>query len=488
MQSSRTAQAAAEASAPGSLPPFAAKAVLPIVAVVAIVHVVFSRSGYMFDEAYMLGIGRNHLDWGSADQPPMAPFLAALMDTLAPGNILILRIPVILATAAAVLVAALIARELGADRRAQVLTAGAQATTLWITLAGHWLTPYALEPVQWLLLAWLLLRWMRVRDDRLLLAAGLVAGIAMQTKFQVLVLCAAVGIGVILFGPRTLLRRPMLWVGGGIAALIALPTLLWQAFHDWPQLQMSSVLAAEAGPLYGGRPGIAVALLLMGGVAGAVLALYGLWRLLRAEELRAYRFLGLAAVLLFVFFVATSGRPYYLDGFYGVLFAFGALGLQRRREQGRQRWSWVAWPAYLLSSVVAAGMLVAGAPMQDDAVTKGIVERVAVAYHALPAEQRDHTALMGQSYIFAAYIDVYSDRYELPQAYSSNRGYGYFPPPPESATSVLYVGSDPAELAGHFGEIRKVADVGEDANVWLCTDQKTSWVQLWPQLRTLFVS
>ena len=53
-------------------------------------------------------------------------------------------------------VAALIARELGGDARAQALTAGAQATALWTTLAGHWLTPYTLEPVQWLLLGWLL--------------------------------------------------------------------------------------------------------------------------------------------------------------------------------------------------------------------------------------------------------------------------------------------------------------------------------------------
>lgn len=34
----------------------------------------------------MLAIGRNHLDWGSADQPPLAPALAAAMDTLAPGT------------------------------------------------------------------------------------------------------------------------------------------------------------------------------------------------------------------------------------------------------------------------------------------------------------------------------------------------------------------------------------------------------------------
>jgi hypothetical protein len=125
------------------------------------------RPGYWFDEVYMLAVGRHHLDWGSADQPALTPALAALMDLIAPGSTTVLRIPAILATAGAVAAAGLIARELGCDRRAQVLTAGAQATGVWTSLAGHWLTPYTLEPVQWLVLIWLLVRWIRARVPRL---------------------------------------------------------------------------------------------------------------------------------------------------------------------------------------------------------------------------------------------------------------------------------------------------------------------------------
>jgi hypothetical protein len=49
----------------------------------------------------------------------VAPVLAALMDAVAPGSIIALRLPAVLATGAAVVVAALIARELGGDARAQ---------------------------------------------------------------------------------------------------------------------------------------------------------------------------------------------------------------------------------------------------------------------------------------------------------------------------------------------------------------------------------
>ncbi len=469
-------------SAP-AVPAFATRAVLAIAAVVAVAQLAcgFGR-GYWFDEAYMLAIGRHHLDWGSADQPPIAPALAAALDWLAPGSPVVIRIPAILATAAAVLVAALIARELGGDRRAQILTALAQATAPWMTLTGHWLTPYTLEPVQWLLLFWLLVRWVRVRDDRLLLAFGLVAGIAAETKFQVFLLCAVLGVTVLLLGPREVARRPMLWAGTGLALLIALPTLLWQARYDWPQLRMGPVVASEAEALYGGRPGVAVALIVMAGVAGTVLALYGLWQLLRAEQLRAYRFVGVTAVALYVFFVATVGRPYYLGGLYGILFAAGAIGLQRRRLAGG-RLGWVAWPAGVLSVIAAAGMLTGSLSADDPGPADKIVDRTTTAYRQLPPEQRGDTVLVGESYIVAAYLDVYG--HDLPPVYSTNRSYGYFPPPSDSAHNALYVGKAPDELRDHFASCRRLFDDDEEQQQWLCTERRDSWQRFWPRLRHL---
>ena len=194
----------------------------------------------------MLAIGRYHLEWGSADQPPVAPALAALTDAALPGSHLALALPAALATGCAVLLAGLIARELGCDHRAQVFTALAQATALWTALAGHWLTPYSLEPAQWLLLVWLLVRWIRLRDDRLLLVLGVVAGVAAMTQLRVLPLCVVLVAAAAVIGPRALPTRPMLWVGAVIAAAIASPTLVWQYANGWPQLQMAHVVAGEA--------------------------------------------------------------------------------------------------------------------------------------------------------------------------------------------------------------------------------------------------
>jgi 4-amino-4-deoxy-L-arabinose transferase-like glycosyltransferase len=469
---------------------FASGPVWSIAGAVAVAQLIaaVAGSGYWFDEVYMVAIGSHHLDWGSADQPPLAPALAGAINFLVPGSIVALRVPAIIATAAAVVVAALIAREMGCDRRAQVFVAAAQATALWIAVGGHWLTPYALEPLQWLLIFWLLTRWLRLRDDRLLILLGVAIGIAAMTKFQVLLLCAVLLCAVAVCGPRDLLRRRSFWLGVLIAAVIAAPTLMWQAANGWPQLRMAPIVAEESGPLYGGRPGIAVTLILFAGIATTALMGYGTWLLLRSAELRRYRFLAVTVLALYVVFVATAGRPYYLGGGYAVLAAAGALGLQRRREAGGTRWRWAVWPVYAASAVLAVVSVVIGAVATRSDVPERIAQHTAETYHALPAAQRERTAVVGESYIVAAYVDGYAERYDLPRAFSTTRSYGYFDPPREQQDSILFVGSDPARWRPYFADARKVGNVQGDLDAWLLTGRNEPWAVLWPQLRTLRVA
>jgi hypothetical protein len=76
----------------------------------------------------------------------------------------------------------------------------------------------------------------------------------------------------------------------------------------------------------------------------------------------------------------------------------------------------------------------------------------------------------------ADHLDGYSERYQLPDAYSANRSYGSFPPPADH-DSVLYIGREP-----------RVGDVGEDMHAYLLTGQRQSLDEIWPRVRTLTVS
>ena len=203
------------------------------------------------------------------------------------------------------------------------------------------------------------------------------------------------------------------------------------------------------------------------------------------DELRDYHFIGVAFVVLYVVFVATAGRPYYLAGLYAPLAAAGALRLQRRRETAPSRRRWLIWLGYGLSVASAAAVLILSVSIARPDVGERIAQRAATAYYALPTERGERTVVFGESYIVTAYVDGYSKRYQQPEAYSTNRSYGYFPPPPAGDDTVLYVGRDPGALRTYFADVRTVGDVGDDMRAYLLTGQRQSWDEIWPRVRTL---
>jgi hypothetical protein len=77
--------------------------VLPVLAIAGALTAVLAafagQYGYHRDELYFLACGR-HLAWGYPDQPPFVPLVARLMSDLAPGSLVVLRLPSALAAGA----------------------------------------------------------------------------------------------------------------------------------------------------------------------------------------------------------------------------------------------------------------------------------------------------------------------------------------------------------------------------------------------------
>ena len=225
-----------------SAPAFAALA--GVATGVALVLVIFAGGyGYHRDELYFLAAG-HHLAWGYADQGPLTPLLAHMMDVVAPGSLTVLRLPSALMAGATVCVTGLIAFELGARRRAQTIAASCAAVASVLLVVGHLLSTSTFDLLAWSIVTWLVARVIRTRDERLWLLTGVVAGIALLNKPLIAFLLAGLGVGLVTAGPRRLLRSGWLWAGLGIAALLWSPWLIWQASHGWPQLDVSSSIAA----------------------------------------------------------------------------------------------------------------------------------------------------------------------------------------------------------------------------------------------------
>ena len=491
----------AERGPVGTVPAFARGPVIAVAAAVGVLLTAVSgQYGYFGDELYFIAAG-NHLAWGYADQPPLLPLIALAMDTIAPGSVAVLRIPATLAIVAAVVLGALLAREFGGGRRAQLLAAGAVAVSPGLLATGHLLATSTLDPALWIALTWLLVRWVRTRSDGLLLAAGIVTALALQVKFLIVGFWVIAIIAVLVCGPREMLRRPMLWLGGAIAVLATVPTLVWQAQNGWPQLEMGRIIAAEsvyAGGMLGFLP---LGFFAAGLLVGSVLGVYGIVRLLRAPDLR---FLGVTALGVAVLFMLVGGRPYYLAGLLPMLWAAGAAGVEQYRPA--VWWRWVpTWPVYAVTvlllglgnvlpiqpvSAHADKPLMIGNFQLDEIGWPQMVEDVQAAYRALPPDvARDAVVVSGDYWSYSAV------QYFAPElrSYSFARGAGWFGVPPEDSGAVVFVG-DPTALAPAFDSVRQVGALDNDVRVnnlaqgtpiFLLEGRNRPWAQLWQDVRHL---
>jgi 4-amino-4-deoxy-L-arabinose transferase-like glycosyltransferase len=82
-------------------------------------------------------------------------------------------------------------------------------------------------------------------DERQWLLVGLAAGIALENKNLVLLLLVSLAIGFLLARRFEPLRSTWLWLGVGVALLLWLPNILWQARHGWPQLELAGQIGDE---------------------------------------------------------------------------------------------------------------------------------------------------------------------------------------------------------------------------------------------------
>jgi hypothetical protein len=476
---------------------------LGLAACVSALLVVFAGGyGYHRDELYFLAAG-HHLAWAYADQGPLTPLLAHAMDALDPGSLTVLRLPSALMAGATVLVTGLIAFELGARRRAQLIAASCAAVASVLLVVGHLLSTSTFDLLAWALVTWLVARVLRTGDQRLWVLAGIVAGLALLNKPLIAFLIAALAVGVVVAGPRELLRSGWLWGGLVLAAVVWSPWLIWQARHGWPQLDVSSSIAAGGSASSQPRWALLPFQLLLVSPVLAPVWIAGLVALLRRPGLRPFRLFAVAWVVLAVAFLAAGGKPYYLAGMFPVLLAAGAietdawLGRGSTRRRATLLWSMVGLSG-LVSALIALPVLPARDAGPVIAVNGDVGETI--GWPELTRSVADvyrhagrGAVIFTSNYGEAGAIDRYGPALGLPGAYSGHNGFADWGPPARRAGPVVTVGLDASQLRSFRG-CRLAARVDNSAGIdddergeaieW-CAGPRRPWAQIWPGLRRL---
>ncbi len=490
----------------GHLAPTARASLLAIAALTTLaLALTAGRYGYHRDELYFIAAGA-HPAWGYPDQPLLAPLLARAMDLLAPGSLLVLRAPAILASGATTIATGLLARELGGGRRAQVIAASCWAVGAVCLVTGHFLTTTTYDVCGTAFVSLLIVRVLRTGDARWWLAAGGVLGIAFLNKTLIGAVVAVLVIALAIVGPRYVLRSRWL-VGGALLALLGgLPYGLWQLAHGVPQSQLAQSIARTGAE--GGRAGfIPFQLILIGPLLSPVW-IAGLLALLRDRALRAMRCFAIAFLALIPVFIVAGGKAYYMSGLYPVLLAAGSTRAERWLERARGRWrTALVGSAIGLTGLTSAAIGLDVLPVRDlqgsvvlalnpdSGETVGwpqLSATVAGVYRSLPPATRAQTTIFTHNYGEAGALAHFAPRFGLPYPYSGHNAWALWGPPPDADTTVVLVGIDRSQAEQSFTGCRLRARVDnrdglnnqeQGAPVLVCTGEVRPWSRLWSSLR-----
>jgi Dolichyl-phosphate-mannose-protein mannosyltransferase len=460
-----------------------------------------SRYGYHGDEFYFIVAGA-HPAFGYPDQPPLVPLLSWLMHDLAPGSLVVLRLPSAIVGGTTTMLAALVAREVGGSRRAQVIAAVCTAVSGFALAVSHLTSTTTFDLLTTTAFLWLVVRALMRRSGASLLAAGLVVGVGFEAKPQVGVVAVVAAAALAAVGPRWPFRS--WWTAGGMVAavLLAAPYLVWQQRHGWPQVTVAGNIAGSAE---GGRAGFIPFQLVMVSPFLVPVWIAGLRVPFRRASLRSLRFLPLTYLGLALAYLVGDGKAYYLASLYPMLLGIGALPTAqwtlRRRFNLRLLVAAVALSAaingFIALPLLPARSLQGSAVMAlnpDQGETVGwprFIDTIATAWHALPTAVRAHTAIFTATYQEAGAIDVLGHAKGLPDAYSAHNGFSEWGQPPTRDTYTLLLGYDnPTDAAPYFDDCRTLATINNGVGlknnqqglpVQLCRPA-APWATLWPHL------
>ncbi|MGP0019807.1 MAG: glycosyltransferase family 39 protein [Candidatus Sulfotelmatobacter sp.] len=482
-------------------------ALVGIAGVVAVAHVLTNgRYGFHRDELQVLSDAR-HLDWGFVPYPPFTPFVERIGLSLFGVSLVGLRLFSVVAQAILVVVAGLIARELGGGRLAQATASLAVALSTLPLFEGTEFQYTTFDNLWWVLIAYFVVRLLKSEDARWWLAIGATIGIGFQTKYTMgFYLCGIMG-GVLLTGARRYLGSGWFWGGMALGFAICSPNLIWQVKHGFVSLHFLQHIHERDVGEGRGEGFWRAQFWICTNLVAAPLWIAGVVGYLRD---RRYRMVAWMYLIPLALFAVGKGRGYYMGGAYPMLMAMGAVWGER----------WVtslskvprrAVVAVFLTGVVAWGLFMgamilpvaSGGPLMKFALENNgdlreeigweeLVKTVAGIRDSLPVDQRENVGVMVRNYGEAGAIEMLGPAYHLPPPISGTNSAwlrGYPVPPP---TTLIVIGTSreyadsrftSCRLAGHNGNSLGVKneESQDHPDIFVCGPPRLPWPEFWIQ-------
>lgn len=448
------------------------------------IHVAVNAAGgygIFRDEFYYIACS-DHLAWGYVDQPPFSIVVLWVSRLFFGDSLFAIRIVPALAGAVSVLLAGLIARELGGKRFAQGLAACSVLAAPLVSAIDSIFSMNSLDILFWSLAFYLLVLIIKENKERYWILLGIVLGLGLLNKISVLWLSAGIFAGLLLTPNRKLLLTRRIWIAAAIALLLFLPHILWEAAYGFPTLEFIKNASTNKYTAIAPLDFFIQQMMNMNPFALPIW-ISGLMGLLFITSFKRYRILpiiyfSVVAILL----INRTSKTEYLAPMIPMLFAAGAVVVET--FIGAKR-IWLK--SLILSLLVLSGMMIVPlalpilpveryiaytqrlgvAPSTPEKKEIGklpqfyadmfgwesMVSGIANAFKLLTPEEQKECAILGNNYGEAGAIDYYGVKYGLPKAISGHNNYWLWGPRNASGAVVIRIGGSPKAMKASYREV-----------------------------------
>ena len=319
---------AEDAARPGGVGPWwksGTAIVAGIAAGTVAVHVATgARYGFDRDELMLLEDAR-HLAWGFVAYPPMTAFFGRVALELFGVSLVGFRFFAAVVQAAALVLTGLMAKQMGGGRWAQVVAT--LAGVPFCLGAGALMQYISFDYVCWVLVAYGVVRLLKGGEVWWWIVIGAGIGLGMMAKYTMAFLAEGVLAGVLLTDLRRHLLSRWPWIGAGLAVVIVSPNLIWQMRRNFVSMEFLRFLHER-------DVGTGVTDWFLAGqlkltLLAFPLAVAGLWFCFFSSRGKRYNALGWMYAVPLVLFFVMRGRDYYLAPAYPMLYAAGAVWLEK---------------------------------------------------------------------------------------------------------------------------------------------------------------
>jgi hypothetical protein len=279
-----------------------------------------------------------------------------------------------------------------------------------------------------------------------------------------------------------LFNRWFAW-GALCCFLILLPNLVWQYANGFPSIEFyRNAMVNKNVPR--GALNVVLDQVLFANPFALIVLMSGLMFLFGALAAKQYRFLGWSyTVLLLAMIVSQSSRPDRIGATYTILFAAGAVAIEKLGAKAT--WRWV--PGFMIGLLIVGAIIFApvvtpvlsppvlrsylstigfSASIERDKsnepIPQWLADRlgwqelaldVARVFHSLPDGERTNTVIVSTNYGEAGALELYGPGLGLPAVYATHNSYHLWGSPPDSVRTYIAVRVNGVDLSRRFESV-----------------------------------